>query len=174
MHKKATSNKGIQIWNIKAQTILNNLSVTIGIMVSSKLILLFAFVLWASVSSNKPTQYASHRTSRQLEMAKKYLMDFEGAMRTPSPRASKWAPTWWSGEDTPKPFNGQPAPDPIQRLATKGFGSGFSRLSSGGSFRSSGWGRSHGTPQILWTVHSPFQLSLPDCASGSGLEHSDH
>ena len=30
-----------------------------------------------------------HRTSGQLEMAKKYPMDFEGAMRTPSPRASK-------------------------------------------------------------------------------------
>ena len=33
-----------------------------------------------------------HRTSDQLEMAKKYPMDFEGAMRTPSPRASR-APT---------------------------------------------------------------------------------
>ena len=52
-----------------------------------------------------------HRTSGQLEMAKKYPMDFEGTMRTPSSRASKRAPTWWSGEATPKPFTGQPAPE---------------------------------------------------------------
>ena len=52
-----------------------------------------------------------HRTSGQLEMAKKYPMDFEGPMRTPSYRASKRALTWWSGEATPKPFNGQPAPE---------------------------------------------------------------
>ena len=30
-----------------------------------------------------------HRTSGQLEMAKKYPMDIEGAMRMPSSRASK-------------------------------------------------------------------------------------
>ena len=53
-HKKAKSNKGFHLWDIKAQTVLNNSSVTIGIMVSSKLTLLFAIVLWASVSSNNP------------------------------------------------------------------------------------------------------------------------
>ena len=52
-----------------------------------------------------------HCTSGQLEMAKKYLMDFKGTMSSPSSRASKRAPTWWSGEATPKPFIGQPAPE---------------------------------------------------------------
>ena len=45
------------------------------------------------------------------------------------------------------PFNGQPNPDLIQRLAIKGIWDGRSRLNplSGGSFRSSEWAHSHGT-----------------------------
>ena len=36
--------------------------------------------------------------------------------------------------DTPRPFNGQPAPDPIQRLAIKGFGPELSTYQEGAHF----------------------------------------
>ena len=57
---------------------------------------------------------ALHRTFWEIEMAKKYPVDFEAAARTPSSRASKRAPTRWSGSSIPKPFYGQPfsRPDP--------------------------------------------------------------
>ena len=99
----------------------------------------------------------SHSAAAEFEMAKKCSKDFRTAMRTPLPRASKWAPTWWSGEASPKPFYGQPLDQVWSRLATKGFGTGFSRLSNGGSFRSSEQGRSHGRPEILWAFFCHFK-----------------
>ena len=67
----------------------------------------------------------------------------EGAVRTLSSRSSKRAPTWHSSPITPKTLSGQPNPDPIQRLARKGFwGNGWA-MSCGGSFRRSWWERSH-------------------------------
>ena len=57
----------------------------------------------------------------------------------------------------------KPYPNPFMaslwsRLAIKGFGSGFSRPSSGGSFRSSRWGRSHGTLEIHRIFFCHFKL----------------
>ena len=48
---------------------------------------------------------------------------------------------------SPNPFMVSPSPDPIQRLAIKGFRDWGSRLSSGGSFWSPGWGRSRSSPK---------------------------
>ena len=42
-----------------------------------------------------------HRTFWEIEMAKKYPVDFEAVVRTPSSRASKGAPTGWSGSSIP-------------------------------------------------------------------------
>ena len=36
----------------------------------------------------------THRTSREIEMGKKYPVDLKAAMWTPSSKASKWAPNW--------------------------------------------------------------------------------
>ena len=67
----------------------------------------------------------------------------EGAVRTLSSRASKWAPTWHSSPITPKSLSGQPLDRVWIRLARKGFwGNGWA-MSCGGSFRSSWWERSH-------------------------------
>ena len=51
----------------------------------------------------------------------------------------KWLKAFIVGVATPKPFNGQPLDRFWSRLAIKRFGSGNSRLSSGGSFWSSRW-----------------------------------
>ena len=60
-------------------------------------------------------KYAEHRTSGQLEMAKKYPMDFEGTMRTPSSRASKRL------DGLEKPLPNPLMASLLQRLAIKGF-----------------------------------------------------
>ena len=49
-------------------------------------------------------------------------------------------------------------PDPIQRLAIKGFRDWGSRLSSGGSFRSSGQGRSGSSLEFDW-IFFPISIS---------------
>ena len=59
---------------------------------------------------------------------------------------------------SPNPFMASPSSDPIQRLAIKGFGDWESRLSSGGSFRSSGRGRSHSSLQIDWIFFPHFNF----------------
>ena len=56
---------------------------------------------------------------------------------------SKQAPTWNSSQTTLKSLSGQPNPDPIQRLARKGFGGNGWAMSCGGSFRSYRWDCSH-------------------------------
>ena len=70
-------------------------------------------------------------------------------MKTSSSRASKRTPTWHKCMVAPKSLSGQPYPDLIQRLARKGFWSYHTAISRGGSFRSSGWARFHGTLRIL-------------------------
>ena len=60
---------------------------------------------------------------------------------------------------SPNPFMASPSPDLIQRLAIKGFRDWGSRLSSGGSFRSSGWGHSRSSLQIDW-IFFPISISL--------------
>ena len=61
------------MWNIKGQTVLNDLSVTN--MVSSKLTLLFAIVLWASVSSNNPIfQQFTYKANRHGYTQKQILI----------------------------------------------------------------------------------------------------
>ena len=59
---------------------------------------------------------------------------------------------------SPNPFMASPSPDPIQRLAIKGFRDWGSRLSSGGSFRSPGWGRSHSSLEIDWIFFCHFNF----------------
>ena len=51
-----------------------------------------------------------------------------------------------------------PSPDPIQRLAIKGFRDWGSRLSSGGSFRSPEWGRSRSSLEIDWIFFCHFNF----------------
>ena len=60
----------------------------------------------------------------------------------------------------PNPFNGQINPNPIHRLAIKGFWTRTPDISSGGSFRSSGLGHSLGSPEIL-----NLENLLPHCVS---------
>ena len=59
---------------------------------------------------------------------------------------------------SPNPFMASPSPDPIQRLAIKGFRDWGSRLSSGGSFRSPGWGRSRSSLEIDWIFFCHFNF----------------
>ena len=68
---------------------------------------------------------------------------------------------------SPNPFMASPSPDPIQRLAIKGFRDWGSRLSSGGSFRSPGWGRSRSSLEIDWIFFCHF--NFPESAV-SGLK----
>ena len=58
---------------------------------------------------------------------------------------------------SPNHFMASPSPDPIQRLAIKGFWTQTPDTSSGGSFRSSGWRRSHGSPEIPWDFFCYFK-----------------
>ena len=83
----------------------------------------------------------------------------EGAVRTLSSRASKWAPTWHSSPITPKSLSGQPLDRVWIRLARKGFwGNGWA-MSCGGSFRSSWWERSHSA--FSFVLHFFTILTLP-------------
>ena len=59
---------------------------------------------------------------------------------------------------SPNPFMASPSPDPIQRLAIKGFRDWGSRLSSGGSFWSPGWGPSHSSLEIDWIFFCHFNF----------------
>ena len=97
----------------------------------------------------------------------------EGAMKTSSSRASKWAPTWYVCMTTSKSLSGQPNPDLIQRLAIKGFWDSHTDISSGGSFRSSWWARFHGTLRFalhffyhptlsIWAMWNALALSIID------------
>ena len=84
-------------------------------------------------------------------MAKKFSKDFRTATRTPSSRASKWASTWYVWSSGTTPFYGQPLDLDRSKLAIKGIWTRTPDISSRGSFRSSAWGRSNGSPQIFWT-----------------------
>ena len=96
---------------------------------------------------------------------KKMPKNSEGAMKTSSSRASKWAPTCHSCMVAPKSLSGQPNPDLIQRLARKGFWSYHTAISRGGSFRSSGWTRFHGTLRILGHFFTTQTKPFEHCAS---------
>ena len=52
---------------------------------------------------------------------KKMPKNSEGAMKTGSSRASKWAPSWYSCMVAPKSLSGQPLDQVWIRLARKGF-----------------------------------------------------
>ena len=69
----------------------------------------------------------------EFEMAKR-INRFSMRMNPHRFQNLKWIPPWWSWEDTPKPFNGQPTPDPIQRLAIKGLGLAFPDYQLGAHF----------------------------------------
>ena len=58
------------------------------------------------------------------------------------------------------PFMASHSPDLIQRLAIKGIWSFSPDLSSGGSFRSSGWGRSRSTLENPWEFLPAARLVL--------------
>ena len=72
---------------------------------------------------------------------------------------------------SPNPFMASPSPDPIQRLAIKGFRDWGSRLSSGGSFWSPGWGRSHSSLKIDWIFFCHFNF-LESAVKYSHLRYS--
>ena len=86
----------------------------------------------------------------------------EGAMRVPMPWASKPAPTWMVFMTASKSLYGRLDLDPIQRLAIKGFWDNHTGIPSGGSFRRSWQGRSHGTLRFalhfFTTQTIPFEL----------------
>ena len=112
-------------------------------------------VLW--VPAQQVWLMTTHSAAAEFEMAKKFSKDFRTAMRTPSSRALTWAPTWYVWSAGQKPFYGQPLDRVWIRLAIKGFWTRTPDISSGGSFRSSGWGRSHGSPEILWAFFCHFK-----------------
>ena len=68
----------------------------------------------------------------------------------PHPGLQNEPPLYSLDPQSPNPFMASPSPDPIQRLVIKGFGDGCSRLSSGSSFRSSGWGRFRSSLDIVF------------------------
>ena len=52
-----------------------------------------SLVIGGGGMAKKDVLLGGHRTFWEIEMAKKYPVDFEAAARTPSSRASKRAPT---------------------------------------------------------------------------------
>ena len=84
----------------------------------------------------------------------------QGAMKTNSSRALKWAPTWHSCMTTSKSLSGQPNPDPIQRLAIKGFWDSHTGILSGGLFWGSLLGHSHGNLRFAWHFFYHPNLSV--------------
>ena len=111
----------------------------------------------------------SHHSYSQVRIVKKMQDETEGAVRTLSSRSSKRAPTWHSSPITPKTLSGQPNPDPIQRLARKGFwGNGWA-MSCGGSFRSSWWERSHSAFSFVLHFFYHPNLALGTMCAGLWL-----
>ena len=102
-----------------------------------------------------------HRTFWEIEMAKN-IQSISRLLRE-RPHSGLWnePPLDSLDPQSPNPFMASPSPDPIQRLAIKGFRDWGSRLSSGGSFRSPEWGRSRSSLEIDWIFfcHFNFQES---------------
>jgi len=115
---------------------------------------------------NRPIQYggdSNHlgllencQSGRGTRNAEKNLSkDFKGGTRMALMRALKWAPTWYVSADISTFIS---CPDLIQRLAIKGISGVSPDLSSGGSFRSSHSGHSHGTLENDWEVFLHFEF----------------
>ena len=114
-------------------------------------------------------QCTAHSPAGELEMRKNLSKDFKGATRMALMRALKWAPTWYVSADISTFIS---YPDLIQRLAIKGISGVSPDLSSGGSFRSSHSGHSHGTLENNWEVFFAFRVPLPDCAASLSQKYS--
>ena len=90
----------------------------------------------------------------------KNIQSFSRLLREcPSPGLQNEPPLDSLDLQSPNPIMASPSPDPIQRLAIKGFRDWGSRLSSGGSFRSPGWGRSRSSLEIDWIFFCHFNFS---------------
>ena len=87
----------------------------------------------------------------------------EDDMKFSASRASKRAPTWHSCTISPKiplwPASGLPNPDPIQRLARKGFWGNRTAMSCWGSFRSSWCADFHNA--LSFSLHFFTSLDFP-------------
>ena len=100
----------------------------------------------------------AHRTSREIEMGKNIQSTRRLLWERPRPELRNEPPLDSLDPQSPNPFMASPSPDPIQRLAIKGFRDWGSRLSSGGSFRSPGWGRSRSSLEIDWIFFCHFNF----------------
>ena len=81
-----------------------------------------------------PKVETTHSPTGKVEMAKKLFRGFEGCHENALIQSFEMSPHLIRWEFRSKTFNGQPNPDPIQRLAIKGFGPELSTYQEGAHF----------------------------------------
>ena len=94
----------------------------------------------------------------------------EGAMRTLSSIASKWAPTWHSCTITPNSLSGQPLNQVWIRLSRNGFWGNHTAMSCGGLFRSSWCADFHSA--LSFVLHFFYLPRFPSGTMWQGLFES--
>ena len=124
-------------------------------------------ILWTSEVrlGTKLVQYTA--LSGKLKWQKNIQLISRLLRERPHPGLQNEPPLDSLDPQSPNPFMASPSPDPIQRLAIKGFRDWGSRLSSGGSFRSPGWGRSHSSLEIDWIFFCHFNFPKSAVYHGS-------